>query len=262
MDVLQKLNFRIDNANAVSLSGRQFNVKRGRESRVLNCRSVKHFDERRDLKVMQLALCRRPWTPSDTATLYEVENGSRNTFNYFCCVNSTKAELEGCVRINMLQESVKSGRNSDFRPKIRTETGKILWSGKINATALNNKVNKDRELIDKDFYKALITKSNFKEEMKDKLKCMLLKFRHIFSRDETDIGLYIDEEVDVRLKDENVHPPYIKARPIPHAAKEFVRDKVRQLTVQGVFEEVRKGSAYNSPAHIVMQKRPDGTTKF
>ena len=262
MDVLQKLNFRIDNANAVSLSGRQFNVKRGRELKVLNCRSVKYFDERRDLKVMQLALCRRPWTPSDTATLYEVENGSRNTFNYFCCVNSTKAELEGCVRINMLQECVKSGRNSDFRPKIRTETGKILWSGKINATALNNKVNKDRELIDKDFYKELIKKSNFKEEMKDKLKCMLLKFRHIFSRDETDIGLYIDEEVDVKLKDEKVHPPYIKARPIPHAAKEFVREKVRQLTAQGVFEEVRKGSAYNSPAHIVMQKRPDGTTKF
>ena len=261
MDILHKLKFTIDNKNAVSLSGKKFNIGNGIQT--LNIHSIQSFDKSSDMKVMQLSICRRPWMPSDTATLYEVTNGSRNSFYSFCCVNVADAELEGRVTVNMLHIPVKSRKNSkDQGPVIRITPGKILWSGNLSITALNNKIDKDRELIKEDFYKNLVKKSNFNEEMKEKLKLLLLKFREVFSRDENDIGLYIDEEVEVTLKDKNNKPPYLRARPIPHAAKEYCRDKVKELIKKGIFEEVRKGSRYNSPCHIVMTKREDGTTKF
>ena len=260
MDILEKLKFQLNN-NAVSLSGKIFKT----ENKVITMKthSIKHFTYDKVMTISQVTLSRSPWTSSDTATLYEVEDGSRNTFYYFCCINQTEAELEGDVRVNMVHESVKSRRHFDFRPKVKSYSGKVLWSGQLDINALNNKVNiKDRILIDENFYKPIVGKSNFNMQMKEKLKTLLSKYRHIFSRDETDIGLYIDEEVDVKLKDPNMHPPYLRARPIPHAAKEFVREKVKQLTKNGIFEEVKKGSAYNSPCHIVMTKKEDGTTKF
>ena len=260
MDILEKLKFQLIN-NAVSLSGKIFKTEE--EIHLMESHSIKHFSYDKVMTIEQVKLCRSPWTSSDTATLYEVEDGSRNTFYYFCCINQTDAELESDVKVNMVHESVKSGEQFNSRPKVKSYSGKVLWSGQQNINAINNKVNiKDRILIDEKFQKILVDKSNFNEAMKERLKNLLLKYRHIFSRDETDIGLYIDEEVDVKLKDPNIHPPYLRARPIPHAAKEFVREKVKQLTKNGIFEEVSRGSRYNSPCHIVMTKKEDGKTKF
>ena len=258
MDILAKLKFQIDSKNAVSLSGKKFKTEN--QIIVLNSHVIK-FDQ--EMKVTQLSLRRKPFKSSDTATLFEVKNGSVNSFNYFCCVDFADAELESDVKVNMFHDSVKSSLNPDEAPNVCINPGKLLWSGKPNLLALNNKVTRnDRVLIQEDFYKKLIEKSNLEQEMKQDLKKVLLKYRHIFSRDETDIGLYLDEDVNVKLKDPNLHPPYLRARPIPHAAKEYVREKVNELTKNGIFEEVRKGSAYNSPCHIVMTKREDGSTKF
>ena len=260
MDILKKMNFQvIDNKNAVSLSGRQFNTE---EITTLNSHSIS-FDQSEVMKVTQLSIQRRAWTPSDTATLYRVSHVSRNTFDYFCRVNRLSTELESAFVINMFHESVKSGKGRNLAPSIKAYPGKIIWSGPLQLTALNNRIKKEeRKLIKEDFYEELVKKSKFKPEMKKELGKLLLSYRHIFSRDETDIGLYLDEEVSVRLRDPNIHPPYMRARPIPHAAKEYVKEKVHELTKNGIFEEVKKGSAYNSPCHIVMTKKDDGSTKF
>ena len=260
MDVLGKLKFQIHNQTSVSLSGKLFRTDR--HISVLSSHRI-NFGEK-EMTVNQLSLSHRPFTNPDTdVTLYRIVDGSGCSFNYFCCVNFSEAELESDVKINMFHDSVKTPINSDETGIIAFNFGKVVWSGQCTLNALNNPIKKDgRKLIQENFYLNLLKKSAFEMENKTKLKEILCKYRHVFSRDETDIGLYVDEEIDVKLKDENVHPPYLRARPIPYAAKEFVRDKVKELTKNGIFEEVKKGSAYNSPCHIVMTKKEDGSTKF
>ena len=261
MDVLGKLKFQIETKNAVSLADTLFETES--QVSVINSREINFGDK--VMTVSQLLLRHRPFSIPDTdATLYGIVDGSGNLFNYFCCVNFTEAELEGDVKVNMFQDSVKSCIDSEqSRHTVTANPGKILWSGQYNINALNNPIKReDRKLIKEDFYKPLASKSNFDDNFKTKLIEKLCHFRHIFSRDETDIGLYLDEEIGVKLKDREKQPPYLRARPIPFAAKNFVKEKVAELTKNGIFEEVKKGSAYNSPCHIVMTKRDDGSTKF
>ena len=261
MDILGKLKFRIETKNAVSLADTLFETES--QVSVINSQEINFGDK--VMAVSQLLLRHRPFSIPDTdATLYGIVDGSGNLFNYFCCVNFTEAELEGDVKVNMFQDSVKSCIDSEqSRHTVTANPGKILWSGQYNINALNNPIKReDRKLIKEDFYKPLASKSNFDDNFKTKLIEKLCHFRHIFSRDETDIGLYLDEEIGVKLKDREKQPPYLRARPIPFAAKNFVKEKVAELTKNGIFEEVKKGSAYNSPCHIVMTKRDDGSTKF
>ena len=260
MDILEKLKLQILSKNAVSLSGTKFETISN--LCVLNSHTI-NFGVR-DMSVSQLSLRRRPFSMSDTdTTLYGIGDGSGTSFNYFCCVNFPEAELESDVKVNLFHDSVKTISDFEHTGNVTVDSGKLVWSGPLSINALNNVVDRNnRKLIKESFYIDLVSKSDFNEQGKTKLKELLTKFRHIFSRDETDIGLYVDEEIDVKLKDPNSHPPYLRARPIPHAAKEFVRDKVKELTKNGIFEEVTKGSAYNSPCHIVMTKKDDGSTKF
>ena len=262
MDILSVLGSQIKSKNSVSLGGKYFSCVPPEVAR-LKCRSI-NFDEI-DLCISQISIDHRPTLSSDTdCTLVESKAGSDISFESHCYINFHRSELERPLKINLLHNPVKSvTNNDDIAQQVQISNGKCLWSGKINILALNNPIeDENRKLISENFYVNLLNKSAFSSGDKEKLKNILIEYRPVFSRDETDIGLYVGEEVEVRLRDKNAEIPYLRNRPIPFAAKEFVREKVKELTERKIFEEVSKGSPYNSPAHIVMTKKEDGSTKF
>ena len=262
MDILSVLGFKIENENSVSLGGKHFSSVPPEVS-LLKCRRI-NFDEY-DFCLSQISFDHRPTLTSDTdCTLIEAKAGSDIFFESLCYINFKSPELERSFKINLLHDSVKSGTSlQEIANNLQINSGKCLWSGSFKICELNNPIeNKDRKLIKENFYVDLVNKSAFLTGEKEKLKQVLQEFRPVFSRDETDIGLFVGEEVEVKLRDKNAEIPYLRNRPIPFAAKEFVREKVKELTERKIFEEVHKGSPYNSPAHIVMTKKDDGSTKF
>ena len=159
------------------------------------------------------------------------------------------------TEISCTSEIAKSG-NLNF---IRAES---LLSGNWNLTNITSPVTKkDRILINENFTDTCLDGSCLSSYGKNKLRNILLKFIHVFSANDTDIGLYTEEQFSVELNDSKVLPPYIKPRTVPFAAEEFVKTKMKELVDKGVFEPSPKGSAQNSPVHIVMSTK-NGEKKF
>ena len=150
--------------------------------------------------------------------------------------------------------------NDISSPKIESKIGqnltifpaKSILRGSWCLDGITSPVNiKNRQLIDKNFTEVCLKRSDLPEHQKTKLRELLLKFRHIFSSNSTDIGLYKDEDFSVELKNDEELPPYIKPRSVPFAAEEFVKTELKSLVEKGIFEPSPKGSSCNSPVHIV-----------
>ena len=179
-------------------------------------------------------------------------------------IRFSPAELQGKTKTIMFISSIEISCPNEISNKanldfIRAES---LLSGNWNLTNITSPVTtKDRILINENFTDTCLSGSCLSSSGKNNLKSILLKFRHVFSSNDTDIGLYTDEEFSVDLKDSKILPPYIKPRTVPFAAEEFVKTKLEELVAKGIFEPSPKGSATNSPVHIVTTTK-NGERKF
>lgn len=267
-DVIQNLGLQTMADSAVLIRGIKFitidnSVVNSCHAEVLNESSFNYGDEQ--FRVTQITV---PMPPLDSVsqmlTLCEITCGCH--YEPRTCVFSfTEGELETQCEDKMFLYSIHSladSCNLNTVPNVKFTSCQSVKTGKFNLTNITRPVtSKGRTLISYDFYKPLVNKSKLTADGKTRLSQILIEMRPLFSASQTDVGIYRDELVNIQLKNDSDVVPYQKPRPIPWAARDFVKSKVNELISAGIFERT-KGSQTNSPCHIVMTKKANGEKKF
>ena len=124
---------------------------------------------------------------------------------------------------------------------------------KTNKKCRINSLQERAELINPEILEKIANDSEFGLETKSKLAKLLVNYRDVFSASEYDVGEYTNEKVELELI--NPDPVYIKPRRVPYKLREVLTDSVKEMCKQGIIEETKKGSAYNSPVHLVRKAK-------
>ena len=93
------------------------------------------------------------------------------------------------------------------------------------------------------------------EEDKRRLKELLWKRRHVFSKDEYDIGCSNFFEAEVNLK-HDAEPRWTNPIPTAYKLREEMKRNISEMMKAGVVEELDEPSEWNSPIFLVKKKAP------
>ena len=107
------------------------------------------------------------------------------------------------------------------------------------------------ERLSKEHMQAMLSGTQLDKGLLEKL---LAKFQNIFALTENDLGEFA-EPVALQLRDPSATPKYCKPRCVPYDVREWLDKKLKDMIDAGLIE-ISKGSAFNSPAHIVRKKQP------
>ena len=124
---------------------------------------------------------------------------------------------------------------------------------KPNKTERLNSLQERSEFVNPDILDKMVENSEFDKSTKEKLQKLLVDFQFIFSASEYDVGEYRMEKIELELI--NPDPVYIKPRRVPYKLREVLTSSVKEMCKQGIIEETKKGSAYNSPVHLVRKAK-------
>ena len=135
----------------------------------------------------------------------------------------------------------------------RVEEVDIKHKLKMNKTNRINSLQERTEFINPEILQKMAGDSEFDQPTKEKLQKLLIEYRDVFSSSEYDVGEYTNEKVELELI--NPEPVYIKPRRVPYKLREVLTNSVKEMCKQGIIEETKKGSAYNSPVHLVRKAK-------
>ena len=149
--------------------------------------------------------------------------------------------------------------NGDSEKLPKTITGKleeveIIGTIDKNFTGFIGKIAIPEDCkIDETIIKKLVKEADASEDQKRKLETVLTRNANVFSKSCDDVGHYKGESIDLKLKDPECEPIFIRPRRLPHAGKEWLSEKVKKMEELGIIEEC-SGSSFNAPVHLVKKK--------
>ena len=263
MDVFKNLDLVIlrEGAHAVKIGGHVFPTIN--DSSGINCVDQTINIGGSNLTLTQINISKDIFKPHfgpklpQALTITDSNDGTLSFFDDHL-FNIQSGELKADLNIALIHDPSSNVHlcNLNNSRKLNLTEVELIKSGQWNLKGICSSDNVERrKFIPTCFSKTLVQKSELSLTGKQSLETILQKFRHIFSNgSETDIGTYKYETVIVKLKNPSESPPYVKPRPIPIVAREFVKNKLNDLVSADIFEESPLGSHFNAPVHIIKKK--------
>ena len=119
-----------------------------------------------------------------------------------------------------------------------------------NAHELSISNIKRTKFVSDENLEAIVGRSSFNDNDKDKLRRILKKHRKIFSTGDTDVGEYKGKKAVLKFKPGRTDPVYVPVRRVPMELRSWLKKRLDEMENCGIIGKC-DGSSYNSPLFLV-----------